>query len=438
MPLPRVSPLFSTYRGLRYPTSPLGSFELFRQKHGDTYELFTGKQGWTLLSERIDFIDHVLRANHRNFGKSPIVTDVLASYIGKGLLTIEGSYWREQRRIIQPGFSREKLATLVKTIEEEVDSWVATLDVENPNDVYASTLPLALQIMSRVLFSGRVTPAELDTIAKGVEIGQTNFARELRQPLLKPWRKLTNSKAKSDAALKRASDILLNQINDHKAQGGKFDDLLQMLLDARYENGEAMNDIQLIDETLVLILAGHETTAISLACTCWLLSRNPIWIEAIREEWTTVVGKDSLSAKQLMNMPVLTAVIREGLRLYPPAYLISRKAIENDEFDQIHIRAGQVILLNVYGAHRSEANFKDAASFRPDRYLNKETTTNFAFGGGPRLCVGVHLAMMELQIAIGKLVMGRNLEAKGPASLQLSGAVTMRPTGGVYVGVTER
>ncbi len=435
MPTPRVNPLLSTYRGLRYPTSPLGSFDLFRERHGDTYELFTGKSQWTLVTERADLIDHILRTNQRNYAKSEIVTELLASYIGKGLLTVDGEYWRGQRRLISPGFHREKLANLVATVDAEVSAWIDEVPAGSAWEVYGTTLPLALQIMARVLFSGRVTPAELHTVAHSVELGQDDFAKELRQPLLKPWRRLTNSRKGADAENARTIEILLRQIREHRERPGDFDDLLSMLLDSHYDDGSAMSDAQLVDETLVLILAGHETTAISLACTAWLLSRHPDWQARVREEWRTVVGDGSLSAKHLPQLPILTAVVREALRLYPPAYLLSRRAIADDEFDGVHIAAGQTIMASIVGAHRLERNFKDADAFRPERYLERETSVNFAFGGGPRLCVGVHLAMMELQIATGRLVDRYRLTSYGPETLQMEASATMRPASGVWVGL---
>ena len=439
MPLPRVNPALSTYRGLRYPSSPLGSFEVFRRRYGDTYEMFTGRRDWTIVTERPGFIDHVLRANHRNYAKSPIVTELLASYIGRGLLTVDGDYWRRQRRLIQPGFHRERLAGLLRTVDDEARAWVAAAPTEGPWDLYDTTLPLALQIMSRVLFSGRVTPEELHTIAHSVELGQDDFAREMRQPLLKPWRRLTNSRGAADREHARTRDILLAQIREHRERPGHFDDLLSMLLEARYEDGGGMTDAQLIDETVVLILAGHETTAISLACIAWLLSRHPEWQTRIREEWAAVVGEEgSLSAKHLAQLPVLTAVVREGLRLYPPAYLVSRRARADDRFEGIDVRAGQLVLAVIYGAHRDPEVFPEPEAFRPGRYLDGETRVNFAFGGGPRLCVGVHLAMMELQVATARLCLARELRPAGPEALRFEASATMRPVGGVAVATPPR
>ena len=434
MSTPRIPPYLSTYRGLRYPSSPLGSFDIFRERAGDTYEVFAGSRGWSLITERPDLIDGVLRVNHRNFGKSTIVTKHLASYIGKGLLTSDGDYWRKQRRLIQPGFSRDRLAQLVATIDAEATAWIDALPRSVAVDLYPTTLPLALQIMSRALFSGSVSPAELHTIAHAVELGQHDFAREMRQPLLKPWRRLTNSRAAADAEIRRSIDILMRHINDHRQAPEPYQDLMQMLLDARYEDGAGMSDAQLVDETLVLILAGHETTAISLACTIWLLARHPEWIARIREEWSGLVGKDTrLSAKHLMSMPILTAAIKEGLRLYPPAYLVSRVAKEAQVVEGVPIRAGQTVISNIYGAHRNPVEFKKPLAFRPERYLDRETSVNFAFGGGPRLCVGYHFAMMELQIAIGRLVTMRELRPSQQEQLEFTASATLRPEGGVYV-----
>jgi len=435
---PKINAAWSSYRGLRYPTSPLPSLELFKAKCGDTYQVFTGGRGWAVVSERAAVIDHVLRVNNKNYRKSPIVSEVLAKYIGKGLLTIDGAFWRKQRKLIQPGFNRERLANLVRTIDGEAKEWTKNLAVGAPMDVYATTLPLAMQIMAKVLFTDKVSADELHTIAQSVELGQIEFAKEIRQPVLKFWRKLTNSTARSKAEAKKAVDILLLQIEQHRAEQGTYQDLLQMLIDARYEDGTPMSDPQLIDEVLVLILAGHETTAITLACTIHLLAQHPEWQSKIQTEWNEVIGEGEVTARQLQQLPILTGVIKEGLRLYPPAYLISRLAINDDEVAGVQIKAGQIVINNIFGAHRNPSNFKDAATFDPTRYIDKRTTTNFAFGGGPRMCVGYHLAMMELQIALGRLVGNGTFVKTQQSALDFSASATLRPRDGVWVSFEER
>lgn len=425
--------MLSTYRGMRYPTTPLPSFKIFREKCGDTYQLFTGPKGWSLVSERADIIDHILRINNKNYNKSPIVSELLARYIGQGLLTIDGEFWRKQRKLIQPGFSRERLANLVNSIDEEAKNWVNALPRNEAVNIYDTTLPLAMQIMAKVLFTDKISAEQLHTIAYSVELGQLQFAKDLRQPLLSFWRKLTNTRAAAHAETKKAVDILLTQIQHHRDHPKKYTDLLQMLIDARYADGSKMPDAQLIDEVLVLILAGHETTAITLACTLHLLAQHPEWQTKVREEWQQVIGDGPIEAGSLRQLPVLTAVINEGLRLYPPAYLVSRIAIGDDEVGGVKIRAGQMIILNIYGAHRNEINFDTPATFDPSRYLDRRTTTNFAFGAGSRMCVGYHLAMMELQITIGRLLAATTSVKTQQTSLEFSASATLRPIGGVWM-----
>jgi len=418
---------------MRYPTSPIPSLEMFRKTSGNSYQLFTGTHGWAIVTEKATVIDHVLRVNNKNYLKSPVVTEVLSKYIGKGLLTTDGPFWRKQRRLIQPGFNRERLANLVNTIDEEASAWVKDFKTGTETDLYKSTLPLAMQIMARVLFTDKVSDAQLTTVAHAVKIGQVAFAKEIRQPLLGFWRKLINSTAKVNQEAKKAVKILQHQVEVHRANPEVYQDLLQMLIEAKYEDGTSMTDAQLVDEILVLILAGHETTAVSLACTIHLLAQHPEWQAKVQVEWKEVVGIAKADAEMLQELPILTAVIKEGMRLYPPAYLISRKAIEEDEVDGVKIKAGQLVLSNVYGAHRNSINFEDESTFDPTRYLDRRTTTNFAFGGGPRMCVGYHLAMMEMHITIGRLLGNGTFVKTQQAELDFSAAVTLRPRTGVWV-----
>ncbi len=429
----KINPFWSSYRGLRYPTSPLPSFKKFREKCGDTYQLFAGPKGWAVVTERADIVDHVLRINNKNYNKSPIVSEILAKYIGNGLLTIDGEFWRKQRKLIQPGFSRERLSNLINTIDEEAKSWVNALPQNESFDIYDTTVEVAMQIMAKVLFTDKISAEQLHTIAHSVELGQLQFAKEVRQPILAFWRKLTNSAAAAHEETRKAVDILLAQIQSHRAQPEKYADLLQMLIDARYEDGTEMPDAQLIDEILVLILAGHETTAITLACTLHLLAQHPDWQSKVREEWQRVVGDAPLDGHMLRQLPILTAVINEGLRLYPPAYLISRIAIGDDEIAGTKIHAGQMIILNIYGTHRNAINFDEPTTFDPSRYLERRTTTNFAFGAGSRMCIGYHLAMMELQIAIGRFIASSTFVKTQQTQLNFSASATLRPNEGVWV-----
>ncbi|MFK8054815.1 MAG: cytochrome P450 [Saprospiraceae bacterium] len=435
---PKINPAWSTYRGMRYPTSPIPSLNLFREKCGNTYQILVGSRGWAVVSEDATIIDHVLRINNKNYLKSPIVSEILAKYIGHGLLTIDGPFWRKQRKLIQPGFSRERLANLVNTIDEEASAWASGLIRGTAVNLYGTTLPLAMQVMARVLFTDKISDAELHTVARSVELGQIEFAKEIRQPILKFWRKLTSSKAKADVEAKKAVDILLQQINTHRANPGTYQDLLQMLIDARYEDGTSMSDAQLVDEVLVLILAGHETTAVSLACTIHLLAEHPTWQAKVQEEWEEVIGNTGAEARKLQQLPILTAVIKEGMRLYPPAYLVSRMAIGDDEVEGVKIKAGQIVINNVYGAHRNSINFDNERTFDPTRYLERRTTTNFGFGGGPRMCVGYHLAMMELQIAIGRTLGKGTFVKTQQTEIDFSASATLRPRNGVWVTLEQK
>lgn len=355
-------------------------------------------------------IKHVLQKNHRNYKKSDIQTKVLARFVGQGLLTSEGEYWLRQRRLIQPGFHRERLANLIRLMVDEVDNQMAKhITVHVDAEVYNVSKAmhrLSFQIIARTLFSDAIKSSDVDDLSSKIEMIQTFVVRQIRQPYLKAWFKVSGQLEKHDNIAAEVQDTLLEIIRERKVREARSDDLLQMLLDARYEDtGLTMDTLQVLEESLILFIAGHETTSNALAWTLYLLSHNPGWQEKAYNE-VYHKGED-FNPGDFKDTSIVQAILNESMRLYPPAWIIDRISKDTDEVGELLIPAGSRIFIDLYGLHHDHDLWENAMQFDPSRFLRKSPNKYSAFmpfGGGPRLCIGQHFSMMEMQIVVSKIL----------------------------------
>jgi cytochrome P450 len=208
---------------------------------------------------------------------------------------------------------------------------------------------------------------------------------------------------------------------------------MQMLLDARYEDtGKGMNDQQLIDEAAILFIAGHETSANSLAWTLYLLAQHPEVLHKLKAELTAVAPNRVPSFNDLRQLTYLTQVINESMRLYPPAWITDRVALNDDELNGIPIPKGTVISIFIYGLHHQKKRWQDPEAFRPERFRPEISKTKHAFsfmpfGGGPRLCIGNNFAMMEMQLTLAAVLRRFNLRLPPGFEVSPKPLITLRP-----------
>ncbi len=356
-------------------------------------------------------IKHILQKNHRNYKKSDIQTKILGRFVGRGLLTSEGKYWLQQRRLIQPGFHRDRLSNLISLMEDEVDNHLRNhlapeCDGQHEVNISRSIHRLSFQIIARTLFSDAIKPTDVDRLSSKIEKIQSFVVRQIRQPYLKAWFIISGRVRKHDEIANEVQQTLLDVIQARKSNGSNSDDLLQMLIDARYEDtGLGMNPQQLLEESLILFIAGHETTSNALAWTLYLLSHHPDWQQKAYEEiGSKGVGFDPTDFRETS---VIQAIINESMRLYPPAWIIDRIAKDDDEMGELLIPGGSRIFIDLYGLHHDPDLWEDSGEFKPARFLHKPPNKYIGFmpfGGGPRLCIGQHFSMMEMQIVVSKIL----------------------------------
>ena len=264
-----------------------------------------------IVTQDPGFIDHVLRVNHKNYHKSPIQTDQLGKFLGKGLLTSNGEYWLKQRRLIQPGFHIDKIHKLYAIIKKTGDEFLDRFPTGSHVDIYPLMYQLAFEIVINSLFNIKVPVEDQRKLSEFIKEVQEFVIKEVRQPHKNWWFRLSGEVKRNLDRAKAARQIIFNIIQERKNSNQRFDDLLDMLLEARYEdNGEPMHVDQVIDEILILLIAGHETTANALAWSLYLLT--------IHEEELKKVRKASanLSVTECVASSELNAVIKESMRPY--------------------------------------------------------------------------------------------------------------------------
>ncbi|MEM1002927.1 MAG: cytochrome P450, partial [Bacteroidota bacterium] len=251
------------------------------ESKGDTFKLNLGFKTKVIFSRDAGLAEYVLQKNQRNYTKSKIQTQDLAKYVGKGLLTSEGDHWKKQRKLIQPAFHKKQLEKLLNTIRDAILEEYGRIQTGKTIDIFPIFNDLAFQTVVKALFSSAASKEDIRRLQFITEAAQKMLVRELRQPYLGWWFSISG-KIKSYLNLTlEAREILRRIVNERKASGKKIDDLLDMLLEARYDDGTFMDEEQLIDEILILFSAGHETTSNALCFTFQLLALNPEWQEKI-------------------------------------------------------------------------------------------------------------------------------------------------------------
>jgi len=399
------------------------------EKHGDTFKLKIGIKEEVIFSRDAKLTEYVLQKNHRNYTKSKIQTEDLAKYVGKGLLTSEGDHWKKQRKLIQPAFHKKQLDLLLESIKSAILQEYKTIKINESGDIFPMFNDLAFQTVVKSLFSSAASKEQIDRLQYITEAAQKMLVKELRQPYLIWWFKLSGKiKAYTDLT-DEARQILRTMVKERRNSKSNYDDLLDMLLEAKYDDGNFMDEEQLIDEILILFSAGHETTSNALTFTAQLLALHPEWQESIYSEIVELEANTTDLGGIVTKSKICQQVIEESMRLYPPAYFIDRLNIEADEFNGMYLEKKSNLLFSVHEIHRNPELWNDPDDFKPQRFKEgsrKFSSQYFPFGAGPRKCIGSNFAMFEMIIAVRELVKGYKIKPHFD-EIGITPLITMKP-----------
>lgn len=382
-------------------------------------------------------VRHILQDNARNYTKDTIQFNTLALVTGEGLLTSDGDYWLRQRRMMQPAFHRQRVAafgrTMVGATEKMLARWDSlpdgvTLDIDH------EMMKLTLEIVGQTLFSTDLSAAAGDLV-QAVLITLDYIVYRAQTPLALPPFAPTPRNRAFNRALQTLDNAVYRLIAARRAESTKIQngDLLDLLLAARTGDGQPMSDRQLRDEIITLIIAGHETVASALTWTWYLLAKNPTVTTALATELAQRLNGRPPSVDDLPNLPYTRAVFDEALRLYPPAWLITRKAQTMDEVAGRVIPADALVIISPYVVHRDERLWPESEAFRPERFLGEAAPRlgYLPFGGGPRLCIGNTFALVEGALILATVAQRYRLLAEPGHAVQAEPLVTLRPRGGL-------
>jgi cytochrome P450 len=384
-------------RGFRLARSPItevcGNMEKFA---GSYTAIFPGNLR-LILTQDPGFINHVLREHHTNYKKSEMSSGRGARLFGNGLVFSNGDYWLRQRRLIQPGFHSKRLQGLYEIIVRAIDDSLSVFPVGKEIDIYPLMYRLSFDIAIRSLIDIPLSPDARGQLSAVFTDMQNFLVNDIRQPFRRMLYPLNGQKRKILERSGSMKQMIREIIRQRQTDPNVYDDLLNLLLSARYEDtGEAMTEDQLISEVLVMLLAGHDTTANTLAWLLYLVAAD----KEVQQRLISAAEKIT-DPQDCIKNDYFQAVINESMRLYPPAWVADREALTDDRYGQFSYPAGTVVITFFYGLHRSSGYWTDAGSFKPDRFLDeqgkiKKVNAFYPFGAGPRMCIGNNFAMAEM------------------------------------------
>jgi cytochrome P450 len=409
------------------------------QEYGDIIRLRFGRLTFYLIANP-DMIEQVLRRDHRNFIKDR-GTRLLSQFLGQGLLTSEGETWRRQRRLAQPAFALDQIQKYAVVMSAFTERMLRDWQPGQTRDLHADMNRLTMEIAAQV-FLGVSVEEQAGRVGEAMTAIMEFFAS---WPALVPWLQWlpTRINRRYRQGVWQIDAVMFETIARRRAGGPGGEDLLSRLLEATDEDGTKMTDRQLRDELVTLFLAGHETTALALSFCFYLLAQHPQVERRLMAELADVLQGRPPTAADVPHLRYTEAVLKEAMRLYPPAPAVGREAICDCEVGGYFVPKGTQVSLVQWLAHRDPRWFDDPETFRPERWDNDLARrlprgAYFPFGDGPRICIGYQFAMMEATLVLATVAQHYRLELAPGYTLELMPSVTLRPKQGVSMIVRPR
>jgi cytochrome P450 len=420
----------------------LDVFTRCAREYGDVAGIRFGLTRALVLSHP-RLIEEVLVTNARNFTKHFGVR-LLRGWFGNGLLTSEGEFWLRQRRLIQPAFGRERVPAYAAVMVELAERLAAAWRDGETRDVYADMTRLALEIIARAMF-GADLGEQAVAVGEAVAVLADGVVERLNSLFRLPQVVPTPANLRRGRAAVRLDAVLYDIIRRRRASKEAGDDLLGTLIRACDEDdGSRMTDQQLRDEAFTLFVAGHDTTALTLTWGLYLLARHPEAARALEAELDDVLGDRAPGAEDLPRLRYADAVVREVMRLYPSAYAIGRQAIAACDVGGYPVPAGGTVLMSQWAVHRDPRWYDEPERFWPERWADGlerrlPKCAYFPFGGGPRVCIGNHFALMEAVLVLASVARHWRVSVPaGEAPVRPRPQITLRPAGPVRLTLHRR
>jgi cytochrome P450 len=438
-PGPRGYPLIGSL--FEFRRDVLGLLREGRARYGDVFRCHLGPEVIHLVA-RPEHIDHVLLTNQHNYNKDTRSSSKISSITDVGLLTSNGAHWLRQRRLMQPVFQPRHISRFVdimtSTTSAMLERWQPIAERGQAFDVESEMMRLTCTIVAQALLGADVS-SDIGTIEQSATVLMERAWSRLERIVDFPTSWPTPQNLRFRRARRQLDEIVWRIIHERRQSGQKSEDLLTLLLWRKDgETGAVMSDQEIRNETVTLLLAGHETTANSLAWTWYCLSRFPEIAQRVQAEVAEVIGDRAPQLEDLPRLEYTTRVYREALRLYPPIWIMERRVLAADTIAGYAIPAGSSIVISPYVTHRHPEFWDHPDDFNPDRFLPERTVGRpphayLPFGAGQRQCIGKDFAMMEAVVILAMVTQRYCLELVPGHPVDLKPGITLRTRHGLVM-----
>jgi len=441
-PGPRGEPVFGNSR--QYARDPFEFLSACESAYGDVVAADLGPMETYIATNPAD-IERVLVGDHEKYRKPTFQDDALGRLLGDGLLLSEGDRWEKQRDLANPAFNMSRIADIADVMTQDaveaVDSWSAGDEL----DLELEMARLTVRIIANAMLGVDLGEERVRTIQENLEPLGARFEPDPIRFVTPDWLP-TQENREYEAAVQRLEDVVADVIAERRGTEGHEDDddppmdLLSILLRAQ-KRGE-QGDEQLRDEVVTMLLAGHDTTALTLTYACYLLSENPDAERQVHAELDDVLDGPPTFA-DTRNLTYLNRVLQETMRLYPPVYVMFREPVVDVKLGGYRVPEGAAIMLPQWAVHRSPRWWTEPDQFDPDRWTRERRAdrprfAHFPFGGGPRACIGKQFSLLEAKIILAVIGQEYRLDYGRDEPFDLRGSLTMHPENGMPMQVRER
>ena len=422
--------------------NPLDYLERMWREHGDVVQFPIPRPPSYLVNDP-DAVRLVLVDQARSFGKSTIQYRALSLVTGEGLLTSDGDVWRRQRRMVQPAFHHETLAQLTDHIERASAAVVSDWNQAGAGavvDIDAAMMHATLEVVGHALFGSDLSSDAAALAGATLDALDVVIARA-RVPVTPPSWLPTPANRRLNAANTVLDGAVRRMIADRREAPSLTHDMLDMLMSVRDEDGIGLSAEEIRNQMVTFIVAGHETVASALTWAFALLAAHPREQESLHDELSAIVREKPLTIDDYSRLTRTRAVFDEALRLYPPAWLITRKALAHGELGGRDVPEGALVIMSPWLLHRHPALWRSPEEFRPARFIDDDIDRSafLPFGAGPRMCIGRDFAYVEGVLMLARLASGFELSyPEGCGVPDPEPLVTIRPAGGLRLRVTRR
>lgn len=394
-----------------------------------------------LLASDPDLIEQVLVTDAKHYIKH-FGARAYKPVLGNGLVTSKGDLWLRQRRLSQPAFLKPRVQSyaplMLDLTEKMLDTWKPGSDVDVHHEFSSLTSAIALKTLFDL-----DDPSNRNRFTESLRLSFDIISARLHRIIKLPYWLPSRANRRLKQAVRELYAVVDGFIAAGRARKEPGNDLLSRLLAAQDDDGSRMSDRQLRDEMMTLYLAGHETTALTLSWSWYLISQNPDVEAKLVAEWNRVLAGRLPTADDLPNMPYTDAVVMEAMRVYPPVYLIGREATRDMELGGYRVKKGYTIFMSQWVNHRDPRYFPSPEEFRPERWEDGLATripkyAYYPFGGGPRICIGNTFALMEAAIILATVGQRYRFTLMPGARIDFRPQITLVPASGIPASLALR